>query len=145
MDKESSAKAAWITGGFALAGTVLTLLFSGPLDPYRDRTPPPRDVSATFSLPASTDSVVPAGVEGQWVGGAQGMTNLRLTITRDASYSLLDTEKPGLNAGEGKLEFDGATVTFYDIDTSTMSLPWSIEKTPIGDVLHIGTAFYRRA
>lgn len=28
--KDSAARAAWITGGFALLGTVLTLVFAGP-------------------------------------------------------------------------------------------------------------------
>ena len=41
-----------------------------------------------------------------------------------------------------KLGFDGSTVTFHDIDRSKAAFTWWLEKTPVGDVLHIGEVTY---
>lgn len=118
-NRDTSIKTAWITGGLALVGTVVTLIFTGPL--AADRTPDQPSSPPSTASPSSpiTTGKVPAGVEGQWVGGGSYRSNLHLTISRDADYSLLDTDKPGMNAGKGKLTFDGPTVTFHDIDRST--------------------------
>jgi hypothetical protein len=143
-NRDTSIKTAWITGGLALAGTVVTLVFTGPL--AADRTPdePNASPSAPFSSTPTLAGKVPAGVEGQWVGGGGYRSNLHPSISRDADYSLLDTDKPGMSAGKGRLTFDGPTVTFHDIDRSTAPFPWSLEKTPVGDVLRIGDVTYHR-
>jgi hypothetical protein len=143
-NRDTSIKTAWITGGLALAGTVVTLIFTGPL--AADRTPdePNASPSGPFSSITAAAGKVPAGVEGQWVGGGGHRSNLHLSISRDADYSLLDTDKPEMSAGKGKLTFDGPTVTFHDIDRSIAPFTWSLEKTPVGDVLHIGNVTYRR-
>lgn len=143
-NRDASIKAAWITGGLALAGTLVTLIFTGPLAADRSPDTPDASLSARSSGITAPAGKVPLGVDGQWVGGGSYKSNLHLTISRDADYYLLDADKLGMSAGKGKLTFDGPTVTFHDVDRSTAPFTWSLEKTPVGDVLHIGDVTYRR-
>lgn len=156
--KDAATKAAWITGGFALAGTVITLLFtSGVIGGTATGTesPPPSSTTSSNSSVATEPSpstltqtptpapLVPPEVVGNWYGGLQGQVNLHLRISESADYLLLDANAPGSPVG-GKVGFKGAIVEFYGNDGSVVRFPWSVEETPRGDVLHIGIANYLR-
>jgi hypothetical protein len=152
--RDSAVMTAWITGGLALAGTVITLIVTGPLasSPPPPTNAPPSTTTTASTTPAptskpappATESSVPEGVEGQWVGGSGSRTNLHLVISRESEYLLRDDDQPGVTVGKGKLTFDGSTINFYDVDKSIGSYPWSVRKSPVGDILQIGNAGYRR-
>ena len=165
--KDAATKAAWITGGFALAGTLITLLFTGgvirgtatgtespsPSSPTSSNSsvsptssnssvvtePPP----STFTQTPTPARLVPPEVVGNWYGGLQGQVNLHLRISDSANFLLLDANAPG-SPGSGKVGFKGAIIELYGNDGSVARFPWSVEETPQGDVLHIGVANYLR-
>jgi len=155
--KDAATKAAWITGGFALAGALISLLFtSGVLRETATGTasqPPSLFTSSssvgaaapttTFTPTPTPTPLVPPEVAGNWYGGLQGKVNLHLRISESADYLLLDADDPAV-PGRGKVGFKGATIEFYDNDGSVARFPWSIEETPQGELLHIGVASYLR-
>lgn len=99
--KDSAAKAAWVTGGFALAGTVLTLLFAGPRisgegaaqpapAPFSATSPttPPSTASTPTAATRTQPAALPDGLEGSWIGGVGKDSSRHLMLTKDAGYVL---------------------------------------------------------
>jgi hypothetical protein len=153
--KNVETKVAWITGGLALAGTVIAgLLATGVFTPEAAQTPlPPTGPTTTQSPPTPTPPpsvtptrAVPPDVEGHWKGGGTVSENFHLTIASDGSWTLLDGNN--VQAGhvdEGKVVFNGSEATFYYNDGKRpLVVDWTIAKTPTNTVLHLGTYTYTR-
>lgn len=150
--KDVNIKVAWITGGLALVGTVITLIFNNP-GPRKEDPPPPPTVTtispttaqptAPFTPIPTTTIPVPPEVVGIWSGGAMGQTNMHLSITASADYIFWDDNVPG-SPNRGKVAAKGAILEFYGNDGYFNRFPWSIEKTPQGDLLHMGERHYLR-
>jgi hypothetical protein len=167
--RDSTLTAAWITGGLALAGTVLTLTLQGSPGSGKDPGPlaPPTSSPITpfVSSPAiapttssgpeipertpTESSKVPAVspmrqyLVGLWLGGEAPLYNIHLTITEDSAYVLVDILSPDPNPlGQGRLVVDDRTINFYDIDGTTATELWSFERTIEGDVLQIGSSIF---
>jgi hypothetical protein len=152
--KDSASKAAWITGGFALVGTVLTLIFAGPKmvgdggNPSGSPQAPPSS-SAVVPVPPvppsqSPTSLLPDGLEGSWIGGVGKDSSRHLMLTKEAGYVLWDTAREGAPIYKGKAAFNGSTATFFGEDKSIQSFSWYLEKSPVGDILHLSEQSYRR-
>lgn len=97
--KDANVKVAWITGGLALVGTVLTLIFNDPGPGTEDS--PPSPASTTISpttTPPTSPMPVPPEVMGIWSGGAMGQINQHLSITASADYICWDDNVPGSRA-----------------------------------------------
>jgi hypothetical protein len=146
--KDTATRAAWITGGFALAGTLITLLFTSNVlagspgggttsSPAAD--PPP--VSISTPPPA-----IPEGVEGHWKGGGAISENFHLTIANDTSWTLINgNDVQAGHVAEGKVIFSSSQATFYYNDgRPPLVVDWAIAKTPTNTVLHLGTFTYTR-
>lgn len=139
--KDAGTKVAWITGGLALAGTVIAaVLTSGVPSSGNGPTTGPTPVLST-PTPA-----VPAGVEGHWKGGGKISENFHLTIASDATWTLIDGNNvEGGHVDEGKVVFNGSQATFYyNDDKRPLVVDWTIAKTPTNTVLHLGTYTYTR-
>ena len=137
--KDSAARAAWITGGFALLGTVLTLFFAGPKWAGDGGTS-----SGPIVNPPSSSAALPAGLAGSWIGGVGKDSSRHLMLTEDAGYVLWDTGRDGAPVYKGKAAFNGSTATFFGEDKSIQSFSWFLERTPVGDILHLSEQSYRR-
>jgi hypothetical protein len=154
--KNVETKVAWITGGLALAGTVIAgLLATGVFTPQAGPTSPTPTGSTTTQSPPTTTPppsptptpTVPPDVEGHWKGGGAVSENFHLTIASDGSWTLIDGNN--VQAGhvdEGKVVFKGSEATFYYKDNNKRPLvvDWTIAKTPTNTVLHLGTYTYTR-
>lgn len=164
--KDAATKVAWITGGFALATTLITVLFTSGstmkvepppppttsiIPPTTTSPPPPTTTSpppSTTSPPPTTvtptpTSLVPREVVGNWYGGAAGQpANLRITITESADYFVLDVNDVLVESG--KVAVKGAVLEIYNNNGIVERFPWSVEKTPRGDLLSIGANLYLR-
>lgn len=175
--KDAATKAAWITGGFALAGTLITLLFTsgaapkdlqpstattsisasgGPASPPTITATPTVTVTSTATVTSiatvtSTVTVtatpppplVPPEVVGRWAGGEAGKANFRLVITESADYLFWDVDVPS-SPVSGKVAVKEAILEFHGDDGTVNRAPWSVEKTPRGDELHLGVTHYLR-
>jgi hypothetical protein len=160
--RDTAAKAAWITGGFALEGTLVTALFtSGTLAGFPAGgapSPVPASSSTAYvgasSVVSSTPPpvtptptpLVPEGVEGHWKGGGAVSENFHLTIANDASWTLINgNDVQAAHVAEGKVVFDGAQATFYYADgRAPLVVDWALVKTPTTTVLHLGTYTYTK-
>lgn len=159
--KDAATKAAWITGGLALAGTVLSLIFANPEAKNLPPSPSPNPSTATSttatmgpisSAPTETGSAptpsraVPEGVEGHWKGGGSISENFHLTIASDARWTLIDGRN--IQAGhvsEGKVVFNGSEAIFYyDDGQAPLVVDWAVVKTPTNTFLHLGTFTYSK-
>jgi hypothetical protein len=153
--KSVETRVAWITGGLALAGTVIAgLLAAGVF------TPPTGPTSPTSTGPTTTQSpstqtpppsvtptlTVPPDVEGHWKGGGAVSENFHLTIASDGSWTLLDGNNvQSGHVDERKVVFNGSEGTFYYKDGKRpLVVDWTIAKTPTNTVLHLGTYTYTR-
>lgn len=65
-------------------------------------------------------------------------------LTKDAGYVLWDTGRVGAPVYKGKAAFTGSTATFFGEDKSVQSFSWYLERTPVGDILHLSEDSYRR-
>lgn len=157
--KDANIMVAWITGGFALVGTVITLLFTngiiGPNPGGSPTSPPPTTITPPVTPSTPTPPVtpptptptvtppIPPEVVGNWRGGAAGQVNLHLTITESTDFVLWNDDAPGPPA-RGKIAVKGAILELYGDDGYLNRFPWSVEETPQGDVLHLGVNHYLR-
>lgn len=159
--RDAATKAAWITGGLALAGTVLTLIFTNieghnpPILP----TPSPAETISTGvpadpirSSPVQTSAAptpagpVPEGVDGHWKGTGAGSENFHLTIASDARWTLIDgSNVQAGHVSEGKVVFNGTEAIFYyDNGQAPLVVGWAVVKTPTATFLHLGTYTYAK-
>lgn len=147
--KDAAIKVAWISGGLALAGTLITLFFTN--DPFPEDPPPPPPTTSISPAPPPPPApapeppapLVPREVVGNWYGGPPGQANLRLRITESADYVLWDVNIPN-SPVSGKIGVKGTILEFYANDGRVERFPWSVEETPRGDALHLGVYVYLR-
>ena len=145
--KDTATRAAWITGGFALAGTLITLLFSSNVlgSPGGGTTsPPPAGPSPVIT--STSAPAIPEGVEGHWKGGGAVSENFHLTIANDTRWTLINgNDVQAGHVAEGKVVFSNSQATFYYNDgRAPLVVDWAITKTPTNTVLHLGTFTYTR-
>lgn len=133
--------AALITGSCAVAAAVIGTVSSQPAGRNASLTPE-NSITSQVAGPPTANAEALKALAGNWhMEGEKGPAYL--TISDTGSYRYVDTTDTTRNE-EGQLTIDGSTLTFHSITLGKATYAWSIERTPVGEVLHIGITAYSR-
>lgn len=134
--------AALITGGCAVAAAVIAAVSSHPV--VRDASVAPENLitSQIAGPPTANAAGILKVLAGNWHMELEKGPHY-LTISDTGGYRYVDTTDTTRNE-EGQLTIEGSTLTFHSSTLGRMSYAWSIERTPVGEVLHIGSSAYSR-